>query len=140
MDALNLATHVGDAPQAVAENRRRLRTVAGLAREPRWLQQVHGIAVADLDALPEGSVPQADAAVSTRPGTACAVLTADCLPVLLAAADGSAVAAAHAGWRGLAAGVLDTTVAGPAVAHPCGHCTGRMARARDQRAPFRSAR
>ncbi len=88
-----------------------LRATVGLAREPRWLQQVHGIDVADLDALPEGSVPQADAAVTTRLDTACAVLTADCLPVLLAAADGSAVAAAHAGWRGLAAGVLDTTVA-----------------------------
>jgi purine-nucleoside/S-methyl-5'-thioadenosine phosphorylase / adenosine deaminase len=110
MDALNLATHVGDAHEAVAENRRRLRAAAGLAGEPRWLHQVHGVTVADLDALPEGTEPQADAAVTTRAGTACAVLTADCMPVLFAASDGSAVAAAHAGWRGLAAGVLEATV------------------------------
>lgn len=111
MEALNLATHVGDLPEAVRENRRRLRAAAGLPREPRWLRQVHGTRVADLDALPEDGEPEADAAVTARPGTVCAVLTADCLPVLFAAADGSAVAVAHAGWRGLAAGVLDSTVA-----------------------------
>lgn len=111
MDSLNLATHVGDAPEAVSENRRRLREAAGLPQEPRWLRQVHGTAVADLDVLPEGSEPEADAAITTRSGTVCAVLTADCLPVLFAAADGSVVAVAHAGWRGLAAGVLDNTVA-----------------------------
>lgn len=111
MDALNLATHVGDVPEAVRENRRRLRIAAGLPREPRWLRQVHGTDVVDLDAQPTGSEPEADAAVATRTGTVCAVLTADCLPVLFAAADGSAVAVAHAGWRGLAAGVLDRTVA-----------------------------
>jgi YfiH family protein len=111
MDALNLATHVGDAPEAVQENRRRLRAAAGLPREPRWLRQVHGIEVVDLDTQPAGSEPEADAAVTTRAGTVCAVLTADCLPVLFAAGDGSAVAVAHAGWRGLAAGVLDRTVA-----------------------------
>jgi hypothetical protein len=110
-DALNLATHVGDAPEAVRENRRRLHVAAGLPAEPRWLRQVHGIAVADLDAQAQGGEPEADAAVTTRPGTVCAVLTADCLPVLFAAADGSAVAVAHAGWRGLAAGVLDSAVA-----------------------------
>lgn len=111
MDTLNLAIHVGDLPGAVAENRHRLRAAAGLADEPRWLRQVHGSTVADLDALPEDSLPQADAAVTRRPGTVCAVLSADCLPVLFAAADGSVVGAAHAGWRGLAAGVLEATVA-----------------------------
>lgn len=110
-DALNLATHVGDVPEAVAENRRRLYAAAGLPAEPRWLRQVHGVAVADLDALPAAVIPEADAAVSARPGTVCAVLTADCLPVLFAAMDGSVVGAAHAGWRGLAAGVLDAAVA-----------------------------
>jgi YfiH family protein len=110
-DTLNLATHVGDATAAVEENRRRLRAAADLPAEPRWLRQVHGTVVADLDALAPDSEPEADAALTTRPGTVCAVLTADCLPVLFAAADGSAVAVAHAGWRGLAAGVLDTTAA-----------------------------
>lgn len=111
MDALNLAMHVGDEPEAVRENRRRLRAAAGLPREPHWLRQVHGTEVVDLDTLAKGSEPEADAAVTTRSGTVCAVLTADCLPVLFAASDGSAVAVAHAGWRGLAAGVLDRTVA-----------------------------
>lgn len=82
-----------------------------LPSPPRWLRQVHGVAVADLDALPpDGPEPAADASVTARPGVVCVVRTADCLPVLLAAADGSAVAAAHAGWRGLAAGVLENTL------------------------------
>jgi YfiH family protein len=110
-DSLNLGDHVGDAEEAVAENRRRLRTGAALPAEPRWLKQVHGIAVADLDALPANTVPLADAALTTTRGTVCAVLTADCLPVFLAAEDGSGVAIAHAGWRGLAAGVVESTVA-----------------------------
>lgn len=79
---------------------------------PHWLRQVHGVVVADLDRSPAASPePVADAAVTTRPGVVCVVRTADCLPVLFAAADGTAVAAAHAGWRGLAAGVLESTVA-----------------------------
>ncbi len=77
--------------------------------EPVWLRQVHGTAVADLDAPRDGSA--ADAAVTRTPGTVCAVLTADCLPVLFAARDASVVAAAHAGWRGLAAGVIEATLA-----------------------------
>lgn len=109
--SLNLATHVGDAPTAVAENRRRLAAAAELPSAPRWLRQVHGTAVADLDVLPAGSEPAADAAVTTQPGTVCVVLVADCLPVLLAAGNGTAVAAVHAGWRGLAAGVLEQAVA-----------------------------
>lgn len=108
--SFNLADHVGDTFDAVAENRRRLRTAAELPSEPRWLKQVHGIAVANTDATGSEVTQQADAAISATPGTVCAVLTADCLPVLLAASDGSAVGAAHAGWRGLAAGVIENTV------------------------------
>jgi polyphenol oxidase len=79
---------------------------------PRWLQQVHGIEVADLDAPepPDAPTPVADAAISRRPGVVCAIRSADCLPVLFAASDGSVVGAAHAGWRGLAAGVLEATI------------------------------
>jgi YfiH family protein len=81
----------------------------GLPSAPRWLRQVHGAMVAvEPDA---GSEPEADAAVTRVPGTVLAILTADCLPVVFAAVDGSEVAAAHAGWRGLAAGVLEATVA-----------------------------
>jgi YfiH family protein len=76
---------------------------------PRWLQQVHGVEVADLDA--PAPVVDADAAMTHTPGVVCAIRTADCLPVLLAASDGSVVGAAHAGWRGLAAGVLEATIA-----------------------------
>lgn len=109
-DALNLGDHVGDAPAAVDANRRRLREAARLPVEPHWLTQVHGTAVADLDEhVPV--TPIADAAVSARAATVCAVMTADCLPVLLAAVDGSAVGVAHAGWRGLAAGVIESTLA-----------------------------
>jgi YfiH family protein len=108
--SFNLAEHVGDATEAVAENRRRLHAAAGLPGEPVWLKQVHGTAVANPDANGSAGTPTADAAFSTAPGTVCAVLTADCLPVLLAASDGSAVGAAHAGWRGLAAGVIENTV------------------------------
>src|SRR5690606_14642419 len=84
----------------------------GLPTRPRWLTQVHGIAVADLDLLPEDcGAPVADAAGTTMRNVVCVVRTADCLPVLLAAADGSGVGAAHAGWRGLASGVIEATVA-----------------------------
>lgn len=76
---------------------------------PCWLRQVHGVGVADLDLQPAGE-PEADASFARRRGTVCVVRTADCLPVLFAAADASVVAAAHAGWRGLAAGVLENTV------------------------------
>lgn len=109
-DSLNLADHVGDDPQRVAENRRRLREHLRLPAEPFWLQQVHGCDVADAGAAGEGAVCAADAAVATRPGAICAVLTADCLPVLFCSRRGDWVAAAHAGWRGLAAGVLEQTV------------------------------
>jgi YfiH family protein len=112
--SLNLGDHVGDVAAAVAENRRRLAGQAGLPAEPVWLSQVHGISVADLDAGddsgPARPVGPADAAFSRQPGRVCAILTADCLPVLLAADTGGLVAAAHAGWRGLAAGVIEATV------------------------------
>lgn len=105
---LNLGCHVGDDPIAVAENRRMLRSEAGLPAEPVWLAQVHGITVADLDAQPRHG--PADAVVTSRVGTVCAILSADCLPIMLAVDTGEGVAAAHAGWRGLAAGVIEATV------------------------------
>ena len=108
--SLNLATHVGDAPEAVAENRALLCVAAALPDEPCWLEQVHGTRVLDLDALPAGHPGPADAAITRQAGRVCALLTADCLPVLLASRSGSVVGAAHAGWRGLAAGVLEATV------------------------------
>jgi len=100
----NLATHVGDDPEHVAENRRRLRQYLALPAEPAWLNQVHGDHIVEIAPGRRGT-PTADASFSRRPGVVCAVLTADCLPVLLT--DGRTVAAVHAGWRGLAAGLLD---------------------------------
>lgn len=110
-DGLNLADHVGDDPARVAENRRRLHATLALPAEPFWLQQVHGCDVADADTSGTGSPCAADAAVATRPGRVCAVLTADCLPVLFCSRAGDWVAAVHAGWRGLTAGVLDQALA-----------------------------
>lgn len=128
-DSMNPAGHVGDDPDAVAENRRILR--ASLPAEPLWLNQVHGTRVFELSLPPvrpgevagdagaslppqlcQGGVvtPEADASVTREPGQVCAVLTADCLPVLFCDDAGTVVAAAHAGWRGLAAGVLEDTV------------------------------
>jgi polyphenol oxidase len=103
----NLGDHVGDDPAAVAANRARLRL--HLPAEPVWLKQVHGTRCV----VAEGSAAgvEADASVSFRAGTVCAVLTADCLPVLLCDVGGTVVAAAHAGWRGLAAGIIESTVA-----------------------------
>jgi YfiH family protein len=105
---LNLAHHVGDRADHVAENRRRLRTALGLPAEPMWLAQVHGAAVARPGDGRNGA--PADAAVASALGEVCAVLTADCLPVVLADRDATRVAVAHAGWRGLAAGVLEATL------------------------------
>ena len=99
-----------DDPAAVQQNQRRF--AAALGARPVWLNQVHGAEVLRLRAgTPPDALPQADASICTEPGLACAVLVADCLPVLLCADDGSGVGAAHAGWRGLAGGVLDSTVA-----------------------------
>lgn len=108
-DALNLGDHVGDDPEAVAENRRILRRECQLPNAPLWLTQVHGCQVAACDQAAPGAV--ADAAFAQDPGRICSVLTADCLPVLFCNRSGTAVAAAHAGWRGLAGGVLENTLA-----------------------------
>jgi YfiH family protein len=107
-DRFNLGTRAGDAPDAVARNRLQLRERFGLPGAPRWLRQVHGTTVA---VEPGENEPEADAALTRTPGTVLAILTADCLPVVLAARDGREVGAAHAGWRGLAGGVLEATVA-----------------------------
>lgn len=105
--SLNLGDHVGDDPAHVEANRAQLRR--HLPAEPLWLRQVHGIAAVDADI--SAKMPEADAAYARQAGTVCAVMTADCLPVLFCDRAGSVVAAAHAGWRGLLDGVLEATVA-----------------------------
>ena len=107
-DEFNLGARCGDGAEAVAENRRQLESALRLPSAPRWLKQVHGI---DVSIDPGFDEPEADAAVTATPGVVLAILTADCLPVVFAAKDGSEIGAAHAGWRGLAAGVLEATVA-----------------------------
>lgn len=114
-DSLNLGDHVGDSQEAVQANRERLFPVqSGI--KPVWLQQVHGVDVLDIDAWlgqrnnAPPATPVADAAVSHTAGNACLVMTADCLPVLFCNRQGTIVAAAHAGWRGLCDGVLEKTV------------------------------
>ena len=103
-DSLDLALHVGDDAAAVADNRRRLVCALGLPAAPRWLSQVHGTQCVDAAEVADGS--EADAACAFRAGVVCAVLTADCLPILLCDRAGSRVAAVHAGWRGLRDGVV----------------------------------
>lgn len=105
--SFNLGDHVGDNPDHVARNRRRLRELLQLPAEPCWLNQVHGRDVVEAG---NGAAFQADGAWTAARGTVCAVLTADCLPVLLCDRQGRRVAALHAGWRGLAAGVLEAGV------------------------------
>ena len=105
--SLNLGSHVGDAAEAVRDNRARLLERLRLPAEPAWLKQVHGTQVIDLD---RDSGREGDAAMTATPGTVVAILTADCLPVLLSTRAGDRVGAAHAGWRGLAAGVLTQAV------------------------------
>jgi YfiH family protein len=139
-DSLNLGAGIGDSDEAVAENRRRVRESLGLAGEPVWLEQVHGVEVVEIGASATAGVhgrgatgregagsagvvaaggpgvaggfapPRADASVTRAVGQVCAIRVADCMPVLFAAVDGSAVGAAHAGWRGLAGGVLEATI------------------------------
>lgn len=104
-ETFNLGDHVGDDPAAVAANRHRLSGTFDI--QPAWLKQVHGLVVADAD---PAVVSQADASWTDQPGIACAVMTADCLPVLFCDRAGTRVAAAHAGWRGLAGGVLEATL------------------------------
>jgi YfiH family protein len=120
-DSFDLGLRNGDDPAAVAENRRQLELALRLPSPPRWLRQVHGIDVARFpsplvgeggaSAPGAGVEPAADAATTSTPGCVLAILTADCLPVVFAAQDGGENAVAHAGWRGLAAGVLEATVA-----------------------------
>ncbi len=105
--SLNLGDHVGDDPLTVVQNRMLLNQM--LPSEPVWLEQVHGIAV--VDAGMATCRPRADASVARRGGAVCVVMTADCLPLLLCDRQGTVVAAAHAGWRGLADGVIEATVA-----------------------------
>ncbi|ATZ12383.1 purine nucleoside phosphorylase YfiH [Erwinia amylovora] len=108
-DSLNLGTHVGDELQHVLTNRQRLLEMADLPSMPQWLEQVHGTGVLRLDWKAPSSL-RADAAYTRTPGVVCAVMTADCLPVLFCSQDGREVAAAHAGWRGLCDGILEATI------------------------------
>ena len=136
-DSFNLGDHVRDDPAQVAANRRRLAGLTAPA-QPVFLQQVHGTRVLRLQAdaahIAASQGAEADACLTTEPGVACTIMVADCLPVLFAHASGRAVAAAHAGWRGLAGGVLEATVqalqqaAGPgAISAWLGPCIGPAA-------------
>ena len=119
-DSFNLGAAAGDDPQAVAQNRQRLAQAIGA--RPVFLNQVHGanvVRLAAADARPDAPVHTADASVTTEPGIACTAQVADCLPVLFAAPFGGAVGAAHAGWRGLALGVLEATLAAVCEAARC---------------------
>jgi YfiH family protein len=107
--SLNLAAHVQDEPAAVAQNRRLIQDYLQLPSAPVWLQQVHGVKVIKADNI-STLVPIADASYTDQPGVVCAVLTADCLPVLFCGDQGRVIAAAHAGWRGLQAGILTETL------------------------------
>lgn len=107
-DSANLAQHVGDDARNVAANRLQLGMQLRLPTEPSWLNQVHGTRVVQASSV--RTPVEADGAIAFESGFVCAVLTADCLPVLFASRDGGRVAAAHAGWRGLSAGVLEATV------------------------------
>jgi YfiH family protein len=106
-DTFNLGLHQDDRAEVVVENRRRLGAL--LPAAPLWLRQVHGNCVVDADAC--AALPTADGAVSVTPGRVLAIMTADCLPVLIVEVQGRALGVAHAGWRGLANGVLENTLA-----------------------------
>lgn len=109
-NTLNLGDHVGDNPGLVLQNRQRLNRHLGLTQDIVWLEQVHGTDVLSLEPTRPNTC-RADASYSRIPGQVCAIMTADCLPVLFCSVTGAEVAAAHAGWRGLQAGVLEKTVA-----------------------------
>ena len=138
-ESLNLGAHVGDDLAAVAENRQRFVTMCDLPGEPDWLTQVHGTTVAIAG---ETDATEADAAIAQDPATVIAVLTADCLPILLCAGSGAEVAAIHGGWRGLAAGVVAATLSrmatapdglmawlGPAISQPAFEVGGEVRQA-----------
>lgn len=108
--SFNVAAHVGDSAAHVAANRRRLRALVPKAREIAWLDQVHGTRAVAADSC-VATPASADASWTRTPGLACAIMTADCLPIMLTDRSGSVVAGIHAGWRGLAAGVIEATVA-----------------------------
>ncbi|MEX2365449.1 MAG: peptidoglycan editing factor PgeF [Pseudohongiellaceae bacterium] len=107
----NLGLHVGDNPEAVGINREKLQLMLGRHRRIQWLEQVHGTRVFRVDAAATERLPRADGLYTREKSVVCAVLTADCLPVCLCASDGSEIGIAHAGWRGLAGGVLENTLA-----------------------------
>lgn len=107
--SLNLATHVGDDPDAVSQNRERVKAMLTLPSEPVWLNQCHSNRAIEAT-IPTETPAQADASYTVRPDVVCTVLTADCLPLLVCAADGSEVAAIHAGWRGLLDSIIDNTI------------------------------
>jgi polyphenol oxidase len=113
--SLNLGDHVGDDSERVARNREILCSHLGLPAAPLWLRQVHGRAVVRAE-CPVTPIPDADAAIATTPGAVCAVMTADCLPLLLCDDRGTRVSAVHAGWRGLVGGVLESAVAAMGIA------------------------
>jgi YfiH family protein len=110
-DAMNLGSRCGDSADAVAANRDALMHALALPSAPRWLRQIHGIGVHDADPPAHENEPEADAAIARAGDRVLAILTADCLPLLFCADDGSAIGAAHAGWRGLAGGVIEATLA-----------------------------
>lgn len=106
---LNLGLHVGDDSQTVEQNRHHLMQMAGMSSAPVWLNQTHSTRVVQLRE-PTSKVPDADGAFTDKPGIVCAVMTADCVPILLANKNGQEVAAVHAGWRGLADGILENAL------------------------------
>jgi polyphenol oxidase len=108
--SFNLADHVGDNPQAVRQNREKMKSDLQLPKEPVWLTQTHSTKVLCLDGSDVKQKQEADASYTSKPREICAVLTADCVPILIAAKDGSLVAAIHAGWKGLAAGIIEATL------------------------------
>ena len=115
-DSFNVAGHVGDAAEAVAANRAQLLSQLALPSDPAWLNQVHGSKVVDLDSHHfSGGPVTGDASITGTAARVCVILVADCLPVLFASRDGRRIGAAHAGWRGLAGGVLEATVKALAV-------------------------
>ncbi|NII52809.1 peptidoglycan editing factor PgeF [Luteibacter sp. SG786] len=152
-DRLNLGLRSGDDPARVTANRAALATALHLPAAPLWLRQVHGTDVADAASVPASDdEPVADAVVARGPGRVLAILTADCLPVLFASDDGQTIGAAHAGWRGLAAGVLENTVArmgvppaslfawlGPAIGGPSYEVGAEVRAAFVERAPVTEA-
>lgn len=107
-DSFNLATHVGDEPTKVNQNRAILNESLNLSGEPQWLEQVHSTKAVILPN--EVAIPKADASYTTDKNIVCAVMTADCLPLLITDKHGSCVAAIHAGWRGLCDGIVEATI------------------------------